>query len=125
MNVCGKSCGKLKNFNRKIQIKSSSRRYATFPELPPCDFVPQKYQVNFKINFKQIGVILFRFLQGISYERMKNLRKNHLNPALSTYYSKPIALHQGYKEWLFDVNGKRYLDMYGGICTVSVGHSHP
>lgn len=57
---------------------------------------------------------------------MLNIRKKHLNPALSSmYYNKPIAFYQGYKEWLFDVDGKRYLDMFGGICTVSVGHSHP
>lgn len=28
-------------------------------------------------------------------------------------------------QWLFDHRGKRYLDMFGGICTVSVGHCHP
>lgn len=56
---------------------------------------------------------------------MKTIRKINLNPALTTYYTEPFALHQGYKQWLFDINGKRYLDMFGGICTVSVGHCHP
>lgn len=56
---------------------------------------------------------------------MTKTRKTYLSPALTTYYSKPLALHQGYKQWLFDVDGKRYLDMFGGICTVSVGHCHP
>lgn len=58
-------------------------------------------------------------------EKMQKIRKENLNPALTTYYSKPLPLHQGYKQWLFDINGKRYLDMFGGICTVSVGHCHP
>lgn len=34
-------------------------------------------------------------------------------------------IHQGYKQWLWDVNGKRYLDLFAGIVTVSVGHCHP
>lgn len=28
-------------------------------------------------------------------------------------------------QWLFDHNGVRYLDLFGGIVTVSVGHCHP
>ncbi|KAH1010710.1 hypothetical protein HUJ05_004963 [Dendroctonus ponderosae] len=56
---------------------------------------------------------------------MADIRKSCLNPVLTTYYSKPLAIHQGHKQWLFDLDGKRYLDMFGGICTVSVGHSHP
>ncbi|KAJ8944322.1 hypothetical protein NQ318_016129, partial [Aromia moschata] len=62
---------------------------------------------------------------GLSQEELTNIRGTNLNPSLTTYYSKPLALHQGYKQWLFDINGKIYLDMFGGICTVSVGHCHP
>ncbi|CAG9761709.1 unnamed protein product [Ceutorhynchus assimilis] len=75
-------------------------------KLPKCDFVPLKYK-------------------GPSYENLKATRRANLSPALTTYYGKPLALNQGYKQWLFDLDGKRYLDMFGGICTVSVGHSHP
>jgi hypothetical protein len=28
-------------------------------------------------------------------------------------------------QWLWDQDGKRYLDMFAGIVTVSVGHCHP
>ena len=28
-------------------------------------------------------------------------------------------------QWLFDETGRRYLDMFAGIVTVSCGHSHP
>ncbi|XP_019757791.2 alanine--glyoxylate aminotransferase 2, mitochondrial isoform X2 [Dendroctonus ponderosae] len=62
---------------------------------------------------------------GPSFKKMADIRKSCLNPVLTTYYSKPLAIHQGHKQWLFDLDGKRYLDMFGGICTVSVGHSHP
>ncbi|XP_050295112.1 alanine--glyoxylate aminotransferase 2, mitochondrial [Anthonomus grandis grandis] len=82
------------------------RRYSSFPKLPKCEFTPEKYQ-------------------GPSLEKIKSIRKTHINPIITTYYGKPLAIHQGYKQWLFDLEGKRYLDMFGGICTVSVGHSHP
>lgn len=32
---------------------------------------------------------------------------------------------QGHMQWLFDHTGRRYLDLFSGIVTVSVGHSHP
>lgn len=32
---------------------------------------------------------------------------------------------QGYKQWLWDHEGKRYLDLYAGIITISVGYCHP
>uniref|UniRef100_A0AAR5P9P0 Alanine--glyoxylate aminotransferase 2, mitochondrial n=2 Tax=Dendroctonus ponderosae TaxID=77166 RepID=A0AAR5P9P0_DENPD len=82
------------------------RRYSSLPKLPECDFVPNQYK-------------------GPSFKKMADIRKSCLNPVLTTYYSKPLAVHQGHKQWLFDLDGKRYLDMFGGICTVSVGHSHP
>jgi len=40
-------------------------------------------------------------------------------------YEDPLLLHEGKMQWLFDHKGKRYLDMFGGIATVSVGHCHP
>jgi alanine-glyoxylate transaminase/(R)-3-amino-2-methylpropionate-pyruvate transaminase len=63
--------------------------------------------------------------KGPSIEELLKVRQTRLNPVLTTYYGTPLAFNQGYKQWLFDLQGKRYLDMFGGICTVSVGHSHP
>ena len=42
-----------------------------------------------------------------------------------TYYKKPVLIHEGKMQWLWDHEGKKYLDMFGGIVTVSVGHCHP
>lgn len=58
-------------------------------------------------------------------EEQKKIRLERINPSIGIYYRTPLALNQGYKQWLFDIDGKRYLDMFGGICTVSVGHCHP
>lgn len=32
---------------------------------------------------------------------------------------------EGKQQYLYDETGRRYLDAFGGIVTVSVGHSHP
>lgn len=37
----------------------------------------------------------------------------------------PVHLAYGRGQYLFDVDGKKYLDGFGGICTVGVGHCHP
>jgi alanine-glyoxylate transaminase/(R)-3-amino-2-methylpropionate-pyruvate transaminase len=53
------------------------------------------------------------------------LRKRYLSPALLTYYKKPLMIVEGSMQYLFDETGRRYLDGFGGIVTVSVGHCHP
>ena len=36
----------------------------------------------------------------------------------------PIAFSHGKDQWLYDIEGKKYLDFFGGILTVSVGHAN-
>lgn len=36
-----------------------------------------------------------------------------------------LNLVEGKMQYLFDENGRRYLDAFGGIATVSCGHCHP
>jgi len=40
------------------------------------------------------------------------------------YRTQPIALVRGEGTYVFDADGKRYLDFIGGIATVSVGHAN-
>src|SRR3954447_8586040 len=41
------------------------------------------------------------------------------------YRTQPIALVRGEGSWVFDADGKKYLDFIGGIATVNVGHANP
>jgi 4-aminobutyrate aminotransferase len=41
------------------------------------------------------------------------------------YYQEPIALAKGEGSWVWDDQGKKYLDAFGGVLTVSVGHANP
>src|SRR5580704_2256064 len=42
----------------------------------------------------------------------------------ATYYDAPVALESGKGTRVRDFDGKEYLDFFGGILTVSVGHAN-
>jgi len=44
---------------------------------------------------------------------------------MQTYGRLPIALSHGQGCWVWDVNGRRYLDGLGGIAVNTLGHAHP
>jgi 4-aminobutyrate aminotransferase-like enzyme len=48
--------------------------------------------------------------------------KKYLVPCVANYYQEPLILDRGKGEYLYDVDGKEYLDFFGGIVTISVGH---
>jgi 4-aminobutyrate aminotransferase len=51
--------------------------------------------------------------------------KEFLFPAVAMYYQEPIALVKGDGHYVWDDQGRRYLDAFGGVLTVSVGHANP
>jgi 4-aminobutyrate aminotransferase len=50
--------------------------------------------------------------------------KEFLFPAVATYYEEPLALVRGEGMYVWDDAGNRYLDCFGGVLTVSVGHAN-
>ena len=58
-------------------------------------------------------------------ETIRRKQKELLFPQVSTYYEEPLAIDSGKGMFVKDVEGKEYLDFFGGILTVSVGHCHP
>ncbi|HBC74884.1 MAG TPA: aspartate aminotransferase family protein [Candidatus Wallbacteria bacterium] len=48
--------------------------------------------------------------------------KEFLYPSVITYYEEPLALVSGKGNYVYDAEGNEYLDFFGGILTVSVGH---
>jgi len=63
--------------------------------------------------------------KGPSKAEVLAMRREFLTPALVTYYKDPVMIVEGHMQWLFDETGRRYLDAFAGIVTVSVGHCHP
>ena len=52
-------------------------------------------------------------------------QKQFIYPAISNYFADPLPLERGEMQHVWDVEGKRYLDFFGGIVTVGVGHANP
>ncbi|KAG2716524.1 hypothetical protein I3760_03G130900 [Carya illinoinensis] len=76
------------------------------PRLPPFDHSPRSYK-------------------GPVADEVFQKRKKFLGPSLFHYYQKPLNIVEGKMQYLFDENGRRYLDAFAGIVTVSCGHCHP
>jgi len=55
-------------------------------------------------------------------ENMESLQKEYLFPCVGTYYERPLTIVRGQGMYLTDSQGAEYLDFFGGILTVSVGH---
>jgi 4-aminobutyrate aminotransferase-like enzyme len=51
--------------------------------------------------------------------------KQYLFPSIFTYYRDPLVTDHASMQHLWDVDGKKYLDFFGGIVTISVGHCNP
>ena len=50
-------------------------------------------------------------------------RARTLGPAYRLFYEHPLHLVRGEGVWLYDADGKRYLDAYNNVA--SIGHCHP
>src|SRR5271163_4672896 len=53
------------------------------------------------------------------------LRQQYLSPGLIRYYKDPLMIVEGHMQYVWDETGRRYLDAFAGIVTISVGHCHP
>jgi 4-aminobutyrate aminotransferase len=44
---------------------------------------------------------------------------------VSPYYAEPISIDHGEGGYVWDLEGNRYLDFFGGVLTTMIGHNHP
>jgi 4-aminobutyrate aminotransferase-like enzyme len=49
-------------------------------------------------------------------------QKEFLFPAVFNYFKEPLVISHAKDQYVWDADGKQYLDFFGGIVTVSVGH---
>lgn len=89
-----------------MSTASSITHKVPSPQLPHCDFSPRPYH-------------------GPSKAEVLAMRKEFCSPANFLYYKEPVMIVEGKMQWLWDETGRRYLDAFGGIVTVSIGHCHP
>ena len=58
-------------------------------------------------------------------EEVIQKHKKYVFPSISFYYTEPLVTDHASMQYLWDVDGKKYLDFFGGIVTISVGHCNP
>ncbi len=61
----------------------------------------------------------------LSGEEIVSKHRQYIFPSVANYYSNPMPLVRGEGKHLYDADGREYLDFFGGILTVSLGHCHP
>jgi 4-aminobutyrate aminotransferase-like enzyme len=61
-------------------------------------------------------------LNSAEYRRKQ---RELLFPNVGTYYQEPLVVESASGMHVRDADGRDYLDFFGGILTVSVGHCHP
>jgi 4-aminobutyrate aminotransferase-like enzyme len=58
-------------------------------------------------------------------EEILRKHKQYLFPSITTYFAEPLVTDHASMQYLWDVDGNKYLDFFGGIVTISVGHTNP
>src|SRR5271157_2106221 len=51
--------------------------------------------------------------------------KEFLFPSVFHYFKQPLVIDHAKDQYVWDADGNQYLDFFGGIVTVSVGHCNP
>src|SRR5258708_35755150 len=51
--------------------------------------------------------------------------KQYMFPDVFSYYYDPMVTDHASMQHVWDVEGNKYLDFFGGIVTISVGHANP
>lgn len=64
-------------------------------------------------------------MKTIKVDRLSDIRKLYQRNVIPTYARFDVALDHGEGSYVYDVAGKRYLDLGGGIAVCALGHAHP
>ncbi|KAL8038997.1 hypothetical protein ABFX02_10G006800 [Erythranthe guttata] len=101
-----RSCGRSYSRSADACAAAADDSANTLPKMPPFRYTPPPYT-------------------GPSAADISAKRKEFLSPSMFHFYNKPVNVVHGKMQYLFDENGRRYLDAFGGIATVCCGHCHP
>ena len=61
--------------------------------------------------------------ESLRVEQIRQLRTEHIGPSLSISYEQPLKIVRGWMQYLYDENGRAYLDAVNNVS--HVGHCHP
>lgn len=61
----------------------------------------------------------------IGPEAILEKKKKYIMPCLAHFYKEPRQFVKGQMQYLFDSNGKKYLDCFAGVSVINCGHCNP
>jgi len=64
-------------------------------------------------------------MKTIKVDRLSDIRKLYQRNVVPSYARFDLALDHGERSYVYDVAGKRYLDLGGGIAVCALGHANP
>ena len=64
-------------------------------------------------------------MKAIKVDRLSEIRRLYQRNVVPTYARFDLALDHGERSYVYDVAGKRYLDLGGGIAVCALGHANP
>ncbi len=103
--------------NKYLQI-STAPAWETLEQLGRIN--PDRITLTLRkeCGFSQAGI-----RSGPSVNEILQSRKQRIGSTLSISYQKPLKMTRGYMQYLFDNEGKEFLDTVNNVC--HVGHCHP
>src|SRR5215213_1549609 len=78
-----------------------------------------------RIQYLEAAMTAQNAMSNSSTDDLIKKQKQYLWPCVAPYYGKPLVLERGEGMHVWDADGNRYLDCFGGVLTVSVGHARP
>jgi acetylornithine/N-succinyldiaminopimelate aminotransferase len=64
-------------------------------------------------------------MKAVKVDRLSEIRRLYQRNVIPSYARFDLALDHGERSYVYDVAGKRYLDLGGGIAVCALGHAHP
>lgn len=61
----------------------------------------------------------------IGPDKIIEKKREYMIPCVYHFYQEPMQVVRGEGQYLFDQEGKRYLDFFSGVSVVNAGHCHP
>jgi 4-aminobutyrate aminotransferase-like enzyme/Ser/Thr protein kinase RdoA (MazF antagonist) len=105
---------------------SPDNEYIRISEQPAWDLLEKLLSVDpFRAEnlFRNACEMMPKTRPGKSKSEILKAREKHLGKSLSVSYASPLKILKGQFQYLFDEDGRTYLDTVNNVC--HIGHCHP
>ncbi len=123
--VCARLCISVTMSTREQQ-KAPENEYISASQKPAWELLEKLLAVNPEFaeeTFRRACGFSPLAKRGLGKKEIVDFRQQHLGKSLSISYQKPLKIVRGAMQYLYEENGRAYLDCVNNVC--HVGHCHP